>query len=158
MMTFSHYSSGMAFIFLFPIVQILCFLYAVGGDIRGIKLAVVNDETMNNACNRTTFNGTAIPYDFSSCHFMDMSCRFLKHLDDHPMMKLVSVNSPSPVDIIHCFAELCKKKLFPSHVCTSYYLVILSFSTAFTTLVTPFYSNLFIRSRECTPILQQREQ
>lgn len=93
---FLHYSRGMVFIFLFPIVQILCFLYAVGGDIRGIKLAVVNDETMNNACNRTDFRGTAIPYDFSSCHFMDMGCRFLKHLDDHPMMTLVST-APLPL-------------------------------------------------------------
>lgn len=83
---------GLAFIFLFPIVQILCFLYAVGGDIRGIKLAVVNDETMTYACNRSDFTGTAIPYSFSSCHFTEMGCRFLKHLDDHPMMTLVSRN------------------------------------------------------------------
>lgn len=96
---FFHYCRGMVFIFLFPIVQILCFLYAVGGDIRGIKVAVVNDETMNNACNRTDFTGTAVPYDFSSCHFMDMGCRFLKHLDDHPMMTLVS-NEPLSLIII----------------------------------------------------------
>lgn len=94
--------SGLAFIFLFPIVQILCFLYAVGGDIRDIKLAVVNDETMNYACNRTNFTGTATPYSFSSCHFTDMSCRFLKHLDEHPMMKLVSMKRhlPCPFTLI----------------------------------------------------------
>lgn len=79
----------MAFVFLFPIVQTFCFLYAIGGDIRNIKLAVVNEETMYKECNITDFNHTAVPYSFSSCNFTDMSCRALKSLDNH-MVEMVS--------------------------------------------------------------------
>lgn len=79
----------MAFVFLFPIIETLCFLYAIGGDIRGIKLAVVNQETMYASCNITDYNGTAVPYSFSSCNFTNMSCRVLKSLED-PMIDLVS--------------------------------------------------------------------
>ncbi|KAI7815043.1 ABC subfamily G member 21 [Rhyzopertha dominica] len=97
-MQFIRNYGGMAFVFLFPIVQTFCFLYAIGGDIRNIKLAVVNEETMYKECNITDFNHTAVPYSFSSCNFTDMSCRALKSLDNH-MVEMVSYDSlPKAMD------------------------------------------------------------
>lgn len=62
---------------------------AVGGDIKDIPLGIVNDESMVTSCPNFDNNGTLIPYSFSSCHFRNMSCRFLKQLD-HPMITKVS--------------------------------------------------------------------
>lgn len=75
--------------FLFPAVQTICFFIAIGGDIRGIPLAVVNDESMNSICPNFTLNKTITLDSEQSCHFKDMSCRFLKYLD-HPMIETVS--------------------------------------------------------------------
>lgn len=84
----SSYFRGIIFLLTFPIIQITIFLTCVGGDIMDIPLAIVNDETMTTHCPDFDPNGTAIPYSFSSCHFSNMSCRFLTHLD-HPMITKV---------------------------------------------------------------------
>ncbi|XP_018577430.1 ABC transporter G family member 23 isoform X2 [Anoplophora glabripennis] len=83
--------TGIIFLLTFPIIQITIFMIAIGGDVRDIPLAIVNDETMTTHCPDFDPNGTAIPYSFSSCHFSNMSCRFLTHLD-HPMITKVHFN------------------------------------------------------------------
>ncbi|XP_074031882.1 uncharacterized protein [Leptinotarsa decemlineata] len=84
--------TGIFFLLTFPIIQIGVFLGAVGGDIKGINLGIVNDETMSVSCPGFAFNGTAIPYDYGSCHFSNLSCRFLSYLD-HPMIHKVPYDS-----------------------------------------------------------------
>lgn len=78
---FIRNTSGLFFFSAFPILQVLSFLLAVGGDVRDIPLAVVNNENFNNTCSNFTKHGTAIPYDYLKCHLNGMSCRFLKYLE-----------------------------------------------------------------------------
>ncbi|CAH0554397.1 unnamed protein product [Brassicogethes aeneus] len=84
--------TGLCFIVGFPLIQCMCFLLAVGGDIKDINLAVVNDETMTIKCENFSKNGTAVPYDFSSCHFDNLSCRFLTYLEN-PMINMVKYDT-----------------------------------------------------------------
>lgn len=86
---FLRNSGAIVFTFSFPIFEMLAFLVAVGGDVRGIKLAVVNSENyMLNCNNYTGTNGTAIPYDYTSCHFMELGCRFLDQIEDPMIHKI----------------------------------------------------------------------
>lgn len=66
----------------------LAFLVAVGGDIRGIKIGIVNDENMFNSCQGYNRNLTALPYNYTDCDFDNLSCRFLDDIED-PMMSKV---------------------------------------------------------------------
>jgi ABC-type multidrug transport system permease subunit len=84
--------SGMIFILLFPVAQNVAFLFAVGPDVRGIQLAIVNEESMLTSCPNFTALNTAIPYDYSSCHLSNISCRFLTYIED-PMIKKVKYDS-----------------------------------------------------------------
>ncbi|KAJ8920069.1 hypothetical protein NQ315_011723 [Exocentrus adspersus] len=84
--------TGIVFLLAFPIIQVTAFVICIGGDIKDIPLAIVNDETMTAHCPNFDPNGTAVPYDFGSCHFSNMSCRFLTHLD-HPMITKVYYKS-----------------------------------------------------------------
>ncbi|RZC34174.1 ABC transporter G family member, partial [Asbolus verrucosus] len=86
--------SGMVFIFLFPILQNVAFLLAVGRDVVDIPLAIVNHESMSTLCPNFTATNTAIPYDYSSCHFDNLSCRFLTYIED-PMIYKVKYDSLS---------------------------------------------------------------
>lgn len=75
----------------FPLLQTLCFLNGVGGDVKGLKLGIVNDETMTTRCQNFDFNGTTEIHDFTDCHFHNMSCRFLEYLE-HPMIHKVIIS------------------------------------------------------------------
>ncbi|XP_056637728.1 uncharacterized protein LOC130445863 [Diorhabda sublineata] len=80
--------TGIIFLMTFPIIQVGIFMSAVGGDIKSIPIGVVNDETMTISCPDFSINGSATPTDDGSCHFSNMSCRFLTYLD-HPMIRKV---------------------------------------------------------------------
>ncbi|KAG5872759.1 hypothetical protein JTB14_030154 [Gonioctena quinquepunctata] len=80
--------TGIFFLLTFPLIQTGIFMSAVGGDIKDIKLGIVNDETMTATCPEFDFNGTAVAYDYGSCHFSNLSCRFLTYLDN-PMIDKV---------------------------------------------------------------------
>ncbi|XP_063926637.1 ABC transporter G family member 20-like [Zophobas morio] len=80
--------SGMIFVFLFPIVQNVAFLLAVGPDPKNIGLAVVNQESMTTLCHNFSMMDTAIPYDYSSCHYRNLSCRFLSYIEDPMLHKI----------------------------------------------------------------------
>ncbi|XP_017786452.1 PREDICTED: ABC transporter G family member 23-like [Nicrophorus vespilloides] len=82
---------GIVFTLLFPIIEMLSFFLAVGGDVKGIKLGIVNDESMLTKCSNFTREGTAQPYNFSDCEFKDLGCRFVEHLHG-PMMDLIYYN------------------------------------------------------------------
>lgn len=69
-------------------LQTLCFLNGVGGDVKDLKLGIVNDESMTTRCPGFIFNGTTEPYNFGDCHFYNATCRFLEYLE-HPMINKV---------------------------------------------------------------------
>ncbi|XP_066145077.1 ABC transporter G family member 23-like [Euwallacea fornicatus] len=79
---------GLVFLMSFPILQTLCFLYGVGGDVKGLKLGIVSDETNAVRCANFDFNATTEIYNFGDCHFYNTSCRFLEYLE-HPMIHKV---------------------------------------------------------------------
>ncbi|KAJ8957482.1 hypothetical protein NQ317_014263 [Molorchus minor] len=78
--------TGLIFLLTFPIIEIYLFVTAVGGHIKDVPLAIVNDETMTASCPNFSPLGTAF-HDNSSnaCHFQNMSCRFLEELNN-PMI------------------------------------------------------------------------
>ncbi|CAH1102725.1 unnamed protein product [Psylliodes chrysocephalus] len=82
--------TGIFFLMTFPIIQVGIFMSAVGGDIKNIPLGIVNDESMLVNCSNFSINGSAIPStdEYGVCHFRNLSCRFLMHLD-HPMIHKV---------------------------------------------------------------------
>lgn len=91
---------GILFVFLFPIAQNLCFLFAVGPDIHDVKLGIINDETLTTSCSDYLINQTAIPHSINSCHFHNLSCRFLDYLDI-PMINKVKYQSlPVAIDAV----------------------------------------------------------
>ncbi|XP_018371318.1 PREDICTED: ABC transporter G family member 23-like [Trachymyrmex cornetzi] len=71
---FLRFYGGLVYATLFPIIQISVFIIAIGKDPKGLKIGVVNDEAGNcdygsnfgNVCN-----------DEITCHFSNLSCRFL---------------------------------------------------------------------------------
>lgn len=73
-----HYS-GLFFAVMFPIIQSSVFLFAIGNDPKGLKIGVVNDEAGN--CNYSSNLGN-IWNDEVTCHFDNLSCKFLQNFDD----------------------------------------------------------------------------
>ncbi|SPP80792.1 ABC transporter G family member 23 isoform X1 [Drosophila guanche] len=61
----------MLFIFALPVMQVILFCLAIGRDPQGLNLAIVNGE-MNN---------TETCYWEDGCHFANLGCRYLNHLN-----------------------------------------------------------------------------
>ncbi|XP_011170078.1 ABC transporter G family member 20 isoform X1 [Solenopsis invicta] len=76
---FLRYYTGLIFAVFFPIVQVSVFLVAVGGDPKDIKIGIINNEAGN--CDFGSNIGN-VWNDGSSCHFGNLSCRFLHNFDD----------------------------------------------------------------------------
>ncbi|XP_076266304.1 ABC transporter G family member 23-like isoform X2 [Rhynchophorus ferrugineus] len=94
--------TGIIFLLFFPLLQTWCVVNGVGGDVRDLKLGIVNDETMTTSCPDFNINGSAEPYGYGECHFYNLSCRFLDYLD-HPMINKIYYKdiSQAKVDIQH---------------------------------------------------------
>lgn len=71
----------MLFIFALPVMQVILFCLAIGGDPKGLKLAVVNHET-----NYTNLTYQACHYE-NGCKFGNLSCRYLDTLNTSTMIK-----------------------------------------------------------------------
>ncbi|XP_011871116.1 PREDICTED: ABC transporter G family member 20-like, partial [Vollenhovia emeryi] len=63
---------------LIPILVWATFLLAIGDDPKNLNIGIVNDEAGN--CDSSNFGN--IWNDEISCHFSNLSCRFLNNLDD----------------------------------------------------------------------------
>lgn len=85
---------GMSFTFIFPILEILAFLMAVGSDPKDIKLAIINDEARMQQCSNYSIEGTAVPYSFSNCNFTNLACRFIDEIEN-PMFEFVRTFPPA---------------------------------------------------------------
>ncbi|XP_072378316.1 ABC transporter G family member 23-like [Diabrotica undecimpunctata] len=82
--------TGIFFLLSFPLLEIGAFLTSVGRDVSNIPIGIVNNELMD--CSNFTSNGTTDPYAFFQCHFYNMSCRFLTHLEDPMINKIFYPN------------------------------------------------------------------
>ncbi|CAH0554732.1 unnamed protein product [Brassicogethes aeneus] len=71
----------MLFIFALPVMQVILFCLAIGGDPKGLKLAIVNHEVpyTNQTYQHCDF--------FRNCSLTHMSCRYLDALNTSTMVK-----------------------------------------------------------------------
>ncbi|XP_046433884.1 ABC transporter G family member 23 isoform X3 [Neodiprion virginianus] len=68
----------MLFIFALPVMQVILFCLAIGRDPTGLKIAIVNHEM--------TWGNLSCPIE-KNCSFTNLSCRYLKFLDNETMVK-----------------------------------------------------------------------
>lgn len=92
--------SGIAFMLMFPIFEMLAFFLAIGNDVKAIKIATVNEENCLNYSNNKAMS--VLPYNDNECAFQQLSCRFLEFLDD-PMIKPIQYHDlkTAKQDIVH---------------------------------------------------------
>ncbi|KAL0110790.1 hypothetical protein PUN28_014028 [Cardiocondyla obscurior] len=76
---FLRYYTGLTFAIALPIVQIFSFIMAVGNDPRDLAIGIVNDEI--GRCDHGK-NLTNIWSDEVTCHFANLSCKFLQSFED----------------------------------------------------------------------------
>ncbi|XP_051164491.1 ABC transporter G family member 23 isoform X2 [Leptopilina boulardi] len=78
---FLRHPGGIMFALLFPIVELMCFFLSIGGDPKGLKLAVVNDEAGNCNFGNNTGHFSYDPVNLT-CFYTDLSCTYLNGFDD----------------------------------------------------------------------------
>ncbi|XP_018044364.1 PREDICTED: ABC transporter G family member 20-like isoform X1 [Atta colombica] len=72
-----RYYGGLIFAIIFPIIQIFVFIMAIGDDPKDLKIGIVNDEA--GTCGSNFGN---VWNDEITCHFGNLSCRFLHNFDN----------------------------------------------------------------------------
>ncbi|XP_003426606.1 ABC transporter G family member 20 isoform X2 [Nasonia vitripennis] len=83
---FLRHPGGILFAFVFPLVQVTLFFYAIGRDPKGIVVAIVNDEAGH--CDHGNIIGSVIHNpDEGTCDYVDISCRFLNGFNSSIMEK-----------------------------------------------------------------------
>ncbi|XP_072378310.1 ABC transporter G family member 23-like isoform X1 [Diabrotica undecimpunctata] len=80
------------FLLLFPALQVLFFLTAVGRETKGNPFGIVNNERSQEFCKTFPRNESAVPYDKFSCHINSVSCLFEDYLDI-PLLHITRYNS-----------------------------------------------------------------
>lgn len=58
------FCSGLVFLFFYPILQLVCFYVAIGGDPKLLQLGVVSDELKNLSMCRNTSLITVHKHDY----------------------------------------------------------------------------------------------
>ncbi|KAG5674741.1 hypothetical protein PVAND_004692 [Polypedilum vanderplanki] len=77
--------AGVTFMVIVPILQIIFFYLAIGGNPIGLKFGVVDDEVNYNDCFNSSLI-TTIAHD-DSCDLHKISCRFIHEFDDSVAIK-----------------------------------------------------------------------
>ncbi|CAG9829049.1 unnamed protein product [Diabrotica balteata] len=80
------------FLLLFPALQVLFFLTAVGRETKENPFGIVNNERSQEFCKTFPRNESAVPYDKFSCHINSVSCLFEDYLDI-PLLHITWYNS-----------------------------------------------------------------
>ncbi|XP_023314051.1 ABC transporter G family member 23 isoform X1 [Trichogramma pretiosum] len=88
----------MLFIFALPVMQVNLFCLAIGRDPTDLKIAVVNDEMIweTKDCNWTQPQNTSS----GECSFENLSCQYLKHLDNSTLIKEYYRDTESAIDAV----------------------------------------------------------
>lgn len=73
----------MLFIFALPVMQVILFCLAIGGDPIGLKVAIVNQEVPYH--NQTYLD---CPFEIG-CKFSNLSCRYLDTLNTTTITKVI---------------------------------------------------------------------
>lgn len=68
-------------------IQILCIYAALGGDPKGLKIGVVNEELLDYKDCANQSYVTAFPQN-AECYLHKVSCRYLDHLNDSVVIKV----------------------------------------------------------------------
>ena len=75
----------MFFLFGFPLLEIILFFLAIGGDPQGLKLAVV-DEELENSTNCTQYSLlnpiTPLLHADLTCDYHGLSCNYLNRINE----------------------------------------------------------------------------
>lgn len=80
----------------------MCFFLAIGGDPKGLKLAVVNDEAGNCDFGNNTGYISFDPVNLS-CSYTDLSCTYLHAFDDSIAEKVRKLIKCMHKSYIHIF-------------------------------------------------------
>ncbi|XP_030757692.1 ABC transporter G family member 20 isoform X2 [Sitophilus oryzae] len=72
----------MLFIFALPVMQVILFCLAIGGDPRGLKLAIVNEEV-----GYTNMTYQDCPFELG-CKFSNLSCRYIHAVNTSTITKV----------------------------------------------------------------------
>ncbi|KDR16091.1 ABC transporter G family member 20-like [Zootermopsis nevadensis] len=81
----TRHLGGMFFIFGFPILEVLVFFLAIGGDPKGLRVAVVDEELGNfTDCKEySLFNPTEpILHRDETCDYRGLSCNYLNRINE----------------------------------------------------------------------------
>lgn len=74
--------------FIFPIIQIFCFAFAVGKNPNGLKIGIVNNE-INDAKFCTEYlRSTNFTFSSNLCYFENLSCYLLNEIQDSTATKI----------------------------------------------------------------------
>uniref|UniRef100_A0A336MEP9 CSON012244 protein n=1 Tax=Culicoides sonorensis TaxID=179676 RepID=A0A336MEP9_CULSO len=72
--------AGLVFLFFYPILQLVCFYSAIGGDPKNLRIGVVNEEIANiGDCHNESLI-TVFKHDYD-CDWHKISCRYLNALN-----------------------------------------------------------------------------
>lgn len=84
---FIRHPGGVLFSIILPILQMVLFFNSTGLDPKGLAISIVNDEA--GSCNYGRNRGN-VTYDENefTCNFVDLSCRFIKGIDDSVLQKI----------------------------------------------------------------------
>ncbi|XP_046748724.1 ABC transporter G family member 23 isoform X2 [Diprion similis] len=81
----------MLFIFALPVMQVILFCLAIGRDPTGLKIAIVNHEM--------TWGNLSCPVE-GNCSLSNLSCRYIKFLDNKTMVKEYYPDPTSAMDAV----------------------------------------------------------
>ena len=76
------------FQFILPTIQVSLFCLAIGRDVKGMTMAVVNDDITSVSCTNHTYgcilgakDNFMEEFDFNRYHVRNLSCRYLSFID-----------------------------------------------------------------------------
>ncbi|KAL7037052.1 hypothetical protein ACKWTF_009053 [Chironomus riparius] len=76
------------FTILLPVVQVICFVFGMGGNPMGLRLGIVNYEvTDQTICSKYLYS-TNYELNSTSCSFQRLSCYFLNEIQDESAIKV----------------------------------------------------------------------
>ncbi|XP_070493598.1 ABC transporter G family member 20-like [Chironomus tepperi] len=77
-----------AFMFLFPLLQVFCFTMSLGTFAKEMPLGVVNRDVTDNSFCSGYLKSTNYEFNTSTCAFEHLSCYFLNEIDDKSIKKI----------------------------------------------------------------------
>ncbi|KAL7037053.1 hypothetical protein ACKWTF_009054 [Chironomus riparius] len=77
-----------AFTILLPVVQVICFVFGMGGNPKGLQIGIVNYEVTDQTICSEYLYSTNYEFNSTSCSFQRLSCYFLNEIQDESAMKV----------------------------------------------------------------------